>query len=108
AIISSAAVGSASQDPKPGAATTSPAATPQATPAAATPKERPKYLRYLRVGSNGATARNLGDANGVSIAKLSAGTLVAVYEEHGDWLECEVPGGFEIWVYGQYIKASSE
>ncbi|MEO6708625.1 MAG: hypothetical protein ABIP42_03560, partial [Planctomycetota bacterium] len=35
-------------------------------------------------------------------------TLVAVYQEHGDWLECEVPGGFEIWVYGQYVKASSE
>jgi hypothetical protein len=31
-----------------------------------------------------------------------------VYQEHGDWLEVEAPGGFEVWVFGQYVKASSE
>ncbi len=96
----------ASQDPKAsttGATITAPA---QAAPTQATNKQ--KNLRYLRVGSNGAKARNLGDSNGVSIADLSKGTLVAVYEERGDWLECEVPGGFEIWVYGLFVKASSE
>ena len=76
-----------------------------ATPPAA---QRSKYMRYLKVASAGATARNFGDANGASVSKLPAGTLVAVYEERGDWLECEVPGGFEIWVYGQFVKASSE
>ncbi len=96
----------ASQDPKANTSGATLAAPLQAAPAQATTKQ--KNLRYLRVGSNGAKARNLGDANGVSIADLSAGTLVAVYEERGDWLECEVPGGFEIWVYGQFVKASSE
>jgi hypothetical protein len=96
------------QNSKSDVAPGTPAANPQASPAAGTTKEKAKYLRYMRVGKDGGSARNLGDSNGVSVGKLSAGTLVAVYEEHGDWLECEVPGGFEIWVYGQYIKPSSE
>ncbi|HUR26947.1 MAG TPA: hypothetical protein VM509_02065 [Planctomycetota bacterium] len=97
------------QEPKSDVAPGTPSATQRSTPTAGSPtKEKAKYLRYLRVKSGGAHARNLGDANGVSIATLSAGTLVAVYDELGDWLECEVPGGFEIWVYGKYVKASSE
>lgn len=81
----------------------------QDKPAPAAGAAKSKYLRYLRVGAAGATARNYNDAtNGSSVGKLAAGTLVAVYEETGDWLECEVPGGFEIWVYGQFVKASSE
>ncbi len=82
-----------------------------AAPAAQEPaptKEKAKYLRYLRVGSSGTQSRNLGDANGVGLGRLAPGTLVAVYEERGDWLECEVPGGFEIWVYGKYVSASAE
>lgn len=96
------------QDSKPQVAPGTSVTSPQSTPAGSTTREKSKYLRYLRVGQNGTEARNLGDANGVGVAKLSGGALVAVYEEHGDWLECEIPGGFEIWVYGQYVKASSE
>ena len=91
-----------------GAAPGTPAIEPQAPVAAASSAEAPKFVRYLRVGPNGTSARNLGDANGVSIGKLSAGSLIAVFKEEGDWLECEVPGGFEIWVFGMYVKASSE
>lgn len=96
----------ASQDPKASTTGAATATAAQAAPAQATTKQ--KNLRYLRVGSDSAKAFNLEAANGVSIADLSKGTLVAVYEERGDWLECEVPGGFEIWVYGQFVKASSE
>lgn len=82
--------------------------TPVAAPAAASAQETPKFVRYLKVGANGTQARNLGDANGVSLGTLPAGSLVAVYKEQGEWLECEVPGGFEIWVFGQYVKVSAE
>jgi len=85
-----------------------PVAAPTTAPAPQSGTEATKFVRYMKTGTNGAQARNLGDANGVSLGTLPAGTLVAVYKEQGEWLECEVPGGFEIWVFGQYVKVSSE
>ena len=85
-----------------------PVSAPAAAPAPAAAQDTAKFVRYMQVGANGAQARNLGDSNGVSLGNLAPGSLVAVFKEQGDWLECEVPGGFEIWVFGQYVKVSSE
>lgn len=98
---------SLARDPQSGAAPGTPVLpATQNDPAAAQPKA--KYLRYMRVAAAGGVARNLADANANNVGSLPAGTLVAVYGESGDFLECEVPGGFEIWVYGQFVKSSSE
>jgi hypothetical protein len=78
-------------------------------PFAQAPQENaPKLLRYVRAGPNGAKARNLQDPQGLVVLELAPASLVAVYQDHGEWLEAEVPGGFEVWVFGQYVKASSE
>jgi hypothetical protein len=90
-----------------GAAPGTPVAPPALIPAPAA-QEPAKFVRYQRINANGAQARNLGDINGVPIGGLAPGSLVAIYKDLGDWLECEVPGGFEIWVFGEYVKASSE
>ena len=35
--------------------------------------------------------------------------LVAIYEEHAaGWVAVEVPGGFSVWVFGKYLKPTSD
>ena len=65
-------------------------------------------LRYVQVGSSGATARNLYDAQGVAVRELEAGTVLAVHGERSGWLDAEAAGGFQVWVYGEFVSASTE
>lgn len=62
---------------------------------------------YMVVGPGGATARNTFSDAGVSVGSLSEGTVLTVYSKQLDWLEVEVPGGFEVWVYGQFLEPTS-
>ena len=64
-------------------------------------------VRYVRAGPQGANARNLYDKSGLVVLDMQPGTLMAVHSERGDWLSVEVPGGFKVWVFGQYVKAST-
>ena len=48
------------------------------TASATATQETPKFLRYVRAASGGAKVRNIYDAQGVSIAELEAGTVLAV------------------------------
>ncbi len=96
---------------------TTPATTPTnsaaqasvATPAVA-PKqgETPKFLRYVRAKSDGAKIRNIYDAQGLVVLEAKAGDVLAVYGERGDWLEVEAPGGFSVWVFGEYLAPAAE
>ena len=65
-------------------------------------------VRYVRTGPQGAKARNLYDKSGLVVLDVQPGTLMAVHSERGDWLSVEVPGGFKVWVFGQYVKAATQ
>ncbi|MCC6406147.1 MAG: hypothetical protein IT453_03200 [Planctomycetes bacterium] len=65
-------------------------------------------VRYLVAGANGAKARNLPDAGAQTVLDLAAGSVVAVYRERAGWSEVEAPGGFQVWVFGEYVKPTSE
>jgi len=78
-----------------------------ALPYPASAQEQAK-LRYVEVGSEGAAARNLYDAQGVIVRDLAPGTVLAVYGERSGWLDVEAPGGFKVWVYGEFVTAARE
>jgi hypothetical protein len=65
-------------------------------------------LRYVQVGADGAAARNLYDAQGVVVRDLEPGTVLAVHGERSGWLDVEAPGGFQVWVYGEFVTAANE
>ena len=64
-------------------------------------------LRYAIVGAGGARLTNLPDVQGVELAEIPAGTIVAIHDERpGGWLEVDVPGGFPVWVFGRFLRAT--
>jgi len=66
-------------------------------------------VRYGRITGEGAAIFNLADEKGREIARPPRGQLVAVYKElEAGWLEIEVPGGYPVWVFGRYLKATGE
>jgi hypothetical protein len=84
-----------------------PATSPQnqGTPA---PEQAGKFLRYVKAGAKGAKARNLYDDQGLVVLEIPAGAPLAVYGEKGAYLEVEAPGGFEVWVFGEYLEPGSD
>jgi len=82
------------------------ASTAERAPAAA--QEPGSKLRFVRAGPAGAKARNLYDAQGVVVLDLPADTILAVHGERSGWLEIEAPGGFQVWVFGEFIQPASE
>jgi hypothetical protein len=72
------------------------------------PSEAPRYLRYVRAGAAGAKARNIFDAQGVVVGEVPAQAILAVHGERAGWLEVEAPGGFSVWVYGEYVVPTQE
>lgn len=65
-------------------------------------------IRYVLAGATGATLRNLPDAKGRDVLRVSGDTPLAVYaEKEGfDFLKVAVPGGVKVWIYGQYLQES--
>lgn len=76
--------------------------------AAAPQEESTAPLRYARVTAAEARVRNLADERGVELAQPPQGALLAVHRELAGWLEVEQPGGFAVWVYGQYLQTTAE
>ncbi len=64
--------------------------------------------RYARVGVKDARALTLPDDQANEVVKLPEKTLVAVFRDTGSWLEVEVPGGYPVWIFGRYLKATDE
>jgi hypothetical protein len=88
--------------------TTSNATATTGVPSATSAQETPKFLRYVRAASGGAKVRNIYDAQGVAIAEVDSGTVLAVHGERAGWLEVESPAGFSVWVYGEYLTPTTE
>ena len=110
AVLAVGWMGGASAAPMEAAAPapTAPAA-PMALAAPAAPAAQDTgKLSYARVGTGGATARNLYDQQGLAVLEVPAGTVLAVHGERSGWLDVEVPGGFKVWVFGEYVRAASE
>ncbi|MCY3004269.1 MAG: SH3 domain-containing protein [Planctomycetota bacterium] len=124
ALVAALATAQAAPIPTPGAnAGAAPAAQNNNTPAvnnaaannnaagqagASNSAETPKFLRFVRAGANGAKLRNIYDEQGVALSELSAGALLAVHGERAGWLDVEIPGGFPVWVFGEYLTPTSE
>ena len=83
--------------------------TPSAQPSAVQPPAvQEGRVRYVQAGPSGARARNLYDAQGIVVRDLPAGTVLAVHGERAGWLDVEAPGGFQVWVYGKYVRPAGE
>ncbi len=124
AMVAAFAAGQSAPIPTPGAnAGAAPAAQGSGTPAptnaptnsgaagqagASNAAETPKFLRFVRAASNGAKLRNIYDEQGVVMSELAAGALLAVHGERAGWLDVEIPGGFPVWVFGEFLSPTSE
>ncbi|MBL8863569.1 MAG: hypothetical protein JNK02_16385 [Planctomycetes bacterium] len=73
-------------------------------PAARAQDARPE--RYVRTASS-AKVLNLADEKGLPIGEFPAGTLLAVHGERAGWLSVEPPQGLTVWVYGEFLRATS-
>lgn len=63
--------------------------------------------RYVRTTA-ATKLSNLPDKQGLAVASLPAGTLLAVYAEKAGWLSVEAPQGMNVWVFGQYLRATQQ
>lgn len=63
-------------------------------------------IGYARAAEGGARLRNLASDKGNVVGDLPQGGLMKVYGETAGYLDVEVPGGVEVWVYGRYLKES--
>jgi len=81
------------------------AATPHADASA---QDQGRLVSYVAVGSGGAKARNLYDDQGLVVLEIPSGMVLAVHGERSGWLEVEVPGGFRVWVFGEYVRPAAE
>lgn len=67
-----------------------------------------KFMRFVRAAAKGAKVRNIYDAQGVVVGNIPAEGLLAVYGERAGWLEVEAPEGMQVWVYGEYVRATND
>lgn len=65
-------------------------------------------ITYVRAGEQGAKAYNLADTQAVSVLDIAPATVLAVHAERGDWLNVEAPGGFRVWVWGEYLRSGAD
>jgi len=77
-----------------------------ARPSAA-PQQSQDLLTYVRAGADGAKAYNLADAQACSVLDVPAETVLAVHAERAGWLDVEAPGGFRVWVWGEYLEPAA-
>ncbi len=80
---------------------------PESSSSSATAAQAAK-LQYVKVGANGAQAKNLADAGAVSVLDLAPGALLAVHGERAGWLDVETPGGFKVWIFGAYVTPADQ
>jgi len=80
-------------------------AAPSVAPLFVTQEAQPE--RYVRTTA-ATKLSNLPDKQGLAVASLPAGTLLAVYAEKAGWLSVEAPQGMNVWVFGQYLRATQQ
>lgn len=62
----------------------------------------------MRAREGGVSVRNVADVQGLVLAEVPSGGLLAVRGESAGWLEVEVPGGFAVWVSGRFLEPTEE
>lgn len=67
--------------------------------------QTPQASRYLR-SQQSARLYNLPDKASVALSTPPANTLLAVYGERAGFVEVEPATGLQVWVFGQYVKAT--
>ncbi len=63
-------------------------------------------LRYVRAKDGGAKLYNLADKTSLEIGSVTGKTLLEVYGERAGYLSVDAPAGFEVWVFGEYVKTT--
>lgn len=66
--------------------------------------------RYVTT-TDRAVVRNFPDMNGAPLATLAPGNVARAYRKSTGatiFLECEVAGGFPVWVYGAYLQPTED
>src|SRR5262249_32289396 len=64
-------------------------------------------LRYVRAKESGAKLFNLADKTSIAVANVPAKGLLEVYEEKSGYLSVDMPGGMDVWGFGQYLHTTS-
>src|SRR5687767_3940065 len=67
-----------------------------------------ELVTYVRVGDKNTSAYNLADAQAVAVLDIAPQTVLAVHGERNGWLDVEAPGGFQVWVWGEYLEETDE
>jgi hypothetical protein len=65
-------------------------------------------VRYARAKTAGVKLYNLADKKGEVVLALPADGIVAVYSERAGYLEAEAPQSLEVWIYGKFVKPTSD
>jgi hypothetical protein len=65
-------------------------------------------VRYARAKSSGVKMYNLADTKAEVVLTLPADGIIAVYSERAGFLEAEAPQSLEVWVYGKFVKPTSD
>jgi hypothetical protein len=68
----------------------------------------PAAVRYARAKPGGAKLYNLADKKGEVVLSVPGDGLLAVYSQRAGYLEVEAPQSLEVWVYGQFVKTTSD
>jgi hypothetical protein len=65
-------------------------------------------VRYARVKSAGVKMFNLADKKGEVVLTMPADGILAIYSERAGYLEAEAPQNLEVWIYGKFVKPTSD
>lgn len=66
-------------------------------------------LRYVRAKDGGAKLLNIQDKlNGLVLENVASKGVLAVWGEQAGYLNVSSPGGFPVWVFGEYLEPTSE
>ncbi len=84
--------------------TTTPAETEPRTMETAAPMSG---QNVARIGEQGAKVYPFYRETLPTLGELAPGSPIRVVLRHQDWLYVQVPGGFEMWVYGRYVTGES-
>ncbi|MFT5051622.1 MAG: hypothetical protein ACI8QZ_003041 [Chlamydiales bacterium] len=63
-----------------------------------------KSMKMVRAGADGARARNFQDQQGLIVRQIPAGELLRVHGEDVGFLDVEVSGGLQVWVFGEFLE----
>lgn len=76
-------------------------------PQSGSPSTEP--LRYVRAKDGGAKLLNIQDKlNGLVLENVASKGVLAVWGEQAGYLNVSSPGGFPVWVFGEYLEPTSE